>query len=122
MSDTKIPVSLTATNRVYRSMQEKLELISKQKPSGKTVKSFCAEKGIHVSQFYAWKRQVVPTEEMELNTSVSGFIDITPSPMLASNFMELILGSIVRIRLPQNFNRTSLDSLLHCLKSQGLFC
>ena len=80
----------------YRSDEEKRMLINNQASSGLTIKEYCNSHGIFPTQYYDWKRKLLPSKiEAE---KPSHFVELTPP--IHSNTMEILFPNGIKVSLP----------------------
>ncbi len=116
--------------RKYRSEKEKMELINGKSSSGLTVAAYCRSIGIHQTQYYAWKRDLInPITSDSPSTSKNGvnknrpdFIEISPNTVQPAGYIELSFHGALSVKFPESLNSAALESVLRCVKSQGLLC
>jgi hypothetical protein len=86
------------------------ERLARYPHAGQTITDFCADEGVSVSSFYAWKRKLTPP------SSSQTLVPITLTPTLATANLELLLPSGLCLRLPTDYPPTQLAVLLRHLE------
>lgn len=92
--------------KIYRSNEQKRNLIQAYTSSGLTVREFCQSQGIFATQFYTWKKQIlgIPNSDsfVELKApSIDRTVEVTfpngirlcasDTSVLTSSFLKIIL-------------------------------
>lgn len=87
--------------------EQRRELVSQWKSSGKTKKAFCEERGLKYHTFVCWKEN----HDQSQKGSVSSFVPITLRDE-ASAFAQLILPGGVVLNICQRVDASYLSALL----------
>ncbi len=95
----------------HRSASEIQKILSDQKASGQSQKSFCAEKQIPISTFTNWINKQRKTKQPNL----PALIPVGSVPAATSSIeIELPRGEIIRFE--SGVNRSDLETVLQTLK------
>lgn len=99
-----------------RSVEEKQQLVLRQKNSGQTILAFCKENAIPEASFYKWRKRfqedINKTSFIELkdlkHATSTGYLKDTPS---TEEPMELSYGKF-KLQIPVHFNQQQLHEIL----------
>ena len=100
-------------NKTRTTSAKMSRLLSRFPASGLSVKEFCKKRRISQAQYYYWQRRlktVLPSVEHKVRPS---FVRVSKLDLATSaGHYELFLADGLRLRIPADFNRESLSTLL----------
>jgi hypothetical protein len=95
--------------------------------SKKSVRAFCAERGVDETKFYCWRRTIAkrdgtyaPSPKGDKSSQQAPvFVPVNVKPSAASGTLEVVVGSGRVIRVPAEFDASALRRLLAVLEAPG---
>jgi hypothetical protein len=90
------------------------DLIARWKRTGVTVSDFCADQGVSVASFYAWKRELAARDQTVTltTTPMPTFVPLRVAP---SDTIEVVLKSGVVVRVPVGVDPLAVAQLVAAL-------
>lgn len=88
------------------------ERIALWKRAGVTVSDFCAEQGVSVASFYAWKRELAIRDQPPTTTTMPTFVPVRVAPAAT---IEVVLKSGVIVRVPMGADSVTVARLVAAL-------
>lgn len=83
--------------------------LEQQSRSGMSIAQWCNRQGLRVNQFYYWRKRLSGSDVVERSES---FVRVGVG---SCEPVELLIGEQFRVKVPANFDRTALKSLLEVL-------
>ena len=95
-------------------------MVTEQKDSGKSVAAFCRERGVPVSQMFAWRRRLREAETAQ-------FVEVAVKPCAEPVPVALVGGAAIEVRLARGrslmvepgFDAHHLRALLAVLEAEA---
>jgi len=95
--------------------------------SKKSVRAFCAERGVDETKFYCWRRTIAkrdgtyapPARSDKSSDQLPAFVPVTVKPPAVSGTFEVVIGFGRVIRVPAEFDASALRRLLAVLEAPG---
>lgn len=90
------------------------ERIALWKRAGVTVSDFCAEQGVSVASFYAWKRELALRDQASAptTTTMPTFVPVRVAPAAT---IEVVLVNAVVVRVPMGADSVTVARLVSAL-------
>ena len=100
--------------RDERKEQQWRQWLREWQASGLSVRGFCARRGLGVPRFYAWRREMIRRDaQQSAFVPVHVLADANPAK---EGWLELMLADGRSVRIPPDFDATTLQRLLSVLE------
>ena len=96
--------------------QKWADLIRQHEQSGVPVKDFCQDRGVSEPSFYSWRKRLRTGEPVRFALVEAGASVMNPR---ASSFVELILVSGDRLRIPAGIDVATLRTVWNVLRERA---
>jgi len=102
-------------------------LLDEWRQSGKSVRAFCAERGVDETKFYCWRRTIAkrdgryaPSPKRDKSSEqLPAFVPVEVKHLAASGTLEVVVGTGRVIRVPAEFDAAALRRLVAVLEAPG---